>query len=68
MAGKRNSDNDILATKLSKNGLLVTFSSDHKLKGWNLKTGKFIMKIIDFQVQDIKFENYTCKILNNIYF
>ena len=49
MAGKRNSENDILATKLSKSGLLITLSSDNKLKGWNLKTGKFIMKTIDLK-------------------
>ena len=64
MAGKRNTDNDILATRLSKSGLLITLSSDHKLKGWNLKTGKFIMKTIDLELEGINLANYTCNIIN----
>ena len=47
IAGKRNSDNDVLATKLSESGLLVTLSSDNKLRGWNLKTGKYILKTLE---------------------
>lgn len=61
VAGKRSNEIDIIATKLNEeSGLLITLNSDGILRGWNIKTGKYILK--QKEVPDVDFKNFTCNL------